>query len=302
MLQIHALRHALSVGYNVWSNYPVGFYYKDKYLCPKPLDMQALYTFDEGIAWGWVFIDEIDKWLDRQDWANMTSKIITQILTLIRHRQLSLGLSIQSLNWLNARGQFQVDAEISCRDAAYSPWGRINKLENGEVCNLIFKDHSGIYTGYTYDESGKLSFRDFRGRWLWNKYDTYYEFNPMDAKATYHIKKKEYEVDAETGEVTDLAYIKKLRSEQLDTDMCNISDLIWDLKGKGIDTIDRAEFRYMAKERGINIKDNKAFTTVLTNLNVGSASGGRKYNLLWADGERVSEGDNPSTPEKVLAD
>lgn len=68
--------------------------------------MEALYTFDEELTHGWVFIDEIDQRYDRQGWQSVTQKLLSSVLTQIRKRKLNLMATIQDLDWLNKRGSF----------------------------------------------------------------------------------------------------------------------------------------------------------------------------------------------------
>jgi hypothetical protein len=283
--QTEQLIKAHYAGFHVWSNYKVGFWYncplhrRKCFLHSEPLDMNAFYTFDKGLVWGWVYIDEIDKWMDCQEWQNVTQKIVSKVLTLIRHRQLSLGLTIQDLDWLNSRLKFQVDAELSCRDASFTPWGKSIGLKKGEVTNITARDYTGKLTGYMYKETGRVYTVDMRARWAWHHYDTFAEFDPMEGNARYTIERKEMRIDAD-GHVIDMTAYKKEKQLQLDTARGIILPIIVDLRNEGCDSIGKAEFRAKLYEKGINLPIQD-LGRILSSLNVEKKD--RTYDLSFVN-------------------
>ena len=179
----------------VWSNYPVGFYWtspvdrKLVYLEPKPLNIEAFYTFDDELSNGWAYIDEIDQWFDRQDWQSVTQKLLNKGMTQIRKKKLSITCTLQDFNWMNNRGEFQTDTIVKCREAAFTPWGKKQDVELGEVGFLTFRDKSGITTGYAYDELPKEFQLVFQGKRFWDCYNTEYQFDPLTSMTRYKIKR-----------------------------------------------------------------------------------------------------------------
>ncbi len=184
----------------IFSNYPVGFKYypghglPGTYLEPEPLNMEALYTFDKGFYRCRLYIDEIDQWLDRQEWMTTTQQILTKAVQLIRKRKMSISGTIQSFQWLNSKFQFQTDVIVKCREAAFSPWGRSRRLGLGEVGFTRWIDKSGILTGYTYEESAKEIPVTWQSKRFWDCYDTSYEFNPMETSTRYTLKRPQKEI------------------------------------------------------------------------------------------------------------
>jgi len=181
---------------HVWTNYPIGFFHRsivdDKmyYLKPEPLNMESFYTFDAGLAAGWVYIDEIDQWYDRQDWAAITQKLTNAVITQIRKRELSLSATTQNFQWLNARAQFQTDTLVNCREAAFTPWGRKMGLQMGKMSFLTLKDLSGVNTGYQYAENFRTySTKLTHGERYWDKYDTNFQFDPTETKKKFSLKR-----------------------------------------------------------------------------------------------------------------
>ena len=195
LLKCFYLRRYYGITRHVWTNYPIAFFHRSivdgkiYYLKPEPLNMESLYTFDKGLADGWVYIDEIDQWYDRQDWAAITQKLTNAVITQIRKRQLSLSATTQNFQWLNARAQFQTDTLIGCREAAFTVWGRKNHVRMGEISFLSLKDLSGVNTGYTFEETKRAyNARLTHGSRIWNIYDTNYQFDPTETKVRYKMK------------------------------------------------------------------------------------------------------------------
>ena len=189
------LKEFKGVETKVFSNYPVGFWYKPNvegmgkvYLEPEPLNMEALYLLDNELYDCWIFVDEIDQWADRQEWQTVAQKLLTSAMKMLRKRKLSIVASLQFYKELNIRLQRQTDIVVSCREAAFSSWGRSHNLDLGEVSFLSWMDRSGVMTGYTFDETGRVYNNMFHGKRFWNCYDTEYEFDPLSSKTRYRLK------------------------------------------------------------------------------------------------------------------
>jgi hypothetical protein len=244
---------------HVWTNYPIGFYHRsvldDKvyYLRPEPLNMESLYTFDAGLAAGWVCIDEIDQWYDRQDWAAVTQKLTNAVITQIRKRELSLLATTQNFQWLNARAQFQTDTLINCREAAFTTWGRKFGVQMGHVSFLTLKDLSGVNTGFQYSENFRTySTKLTHGERYWDKYDTNFQFDPMETKARYSIKRDAKTLVLGPGgyKVESTGQLDQMSSKSADPDMDLFSHVIEDLRDQGLTHVKSADIWRAAGELG----------------------------------------------------
>jgi hypothetical protein len=271
---------------HVWTNYPIGFYHtsmldgKVYYLKPEPLNMEALYTFDEGLASGRVFIDEIDQWYDRQDWAAVTQKLTNAVITQIRKRELSLDATTQNFQWLNARAQFQTDTLINCREAAFTSWGRKVGVRMGEISFMTLKDLSGVNTGYRYDENFRIySTKLVGGSRYWDCYDTNYQFDPNETKARYKIKTEAktitlgeggYKVQQEEGE--------EMRSRYQNPERALFSHVITELKDKGFNEVPLAWVLSRAYNLGYE-GNNRHAGEVISSLGFARNNSTRLYDI-----------------------
>lgn len=257
LLKSRYLKLLKGIDNRVWSNYPVGFNYK----CPienkvvhlesLPLNMETLYTWDDDLVQGWVFIDEIDQWYDRQEWNSVAQRLINKGMTQIRKKKLNIMASIQDMSWLNSRGQFQTDIIVNCRESAFSPWGRKMGLDLGMASFVSFRDNSGVMTGYKYEESHREYRQIYWGRKFWNYYDTDYQFDPLESMTKYKLKvpTKEIVVGGRPDNADD---VSPYQSEKKDKNFVLLSHLVEELKEEGRIEVPKSEFWKIAQERGFN--------------------------------------------------
>ena len=172
----------LIAGQKVWSNFPVAFSlrYEDgseQRYETMPLDMNAVYTFDSGLADGIVAIDELALWADSRRSMSVSNRLLNSIMTLIRKRRLSFYVTSQSEEWFDSRIRWQIDALCHCRDLCH----RYKELEPGTCIAQSWRDLSGYFTGYRYAETGRTYERIFHGKKFWHIYDSWQEFDVVEA-------------------------------------------------------------------------------------------------------------------------
>lgn len=245
----------------VWSNYPVAFWWNTPlgnrvYLQSEPINRDAVILFEKELGHGWVFITEMDQWLDKQDWGSNASKVIVKGMTQIRKRNLSFCGDLQDSTWLNGRASFQVDIKVGVRESAFTPWGRKQGVDLGEVSFLTFRDISGIMTGYKYEENWREYQLVFQGKRFHNIYDTNIEFDPLESRTKYKFKAPVKEIvyggdegsyDEEPGAIGPAG----LKSPVKNPDHSLLSDLVNELIGKGNKVIGTVQFWDEASNRGL---------------------------------------------------
>ncbi len=294
----------------IYSNYPVGFMYYPghplpaAYLKAEPLNMESLYVFDKTLQACRLYIDEIDQWLDRQEWMTTTQQILSKAVQLIRKRRMSISGTIQNFQWLNSKFQFQTDIVCQCRDAAYTPWGRERSLKPGEVIFSSWMDKSGIMTGYSYQDRPKLFPQIWQTKRFWGCYDTTYEFDPMETSTRYTLKRPQKEIvmpgaagrDDEESETPHAPFIRdknftSVRKSRIDT---LVADAVADLRSRGQLIIKTYEmFDFVAGLAGHEV-DKVAVGAALKKLGVKKYGSDRdRYNLTPSESEYAQEDDTP---------
>ena len=267
LLKFHYRNQIEGTNFRVWSNYPVEFYHtceithKVVRLASLALNMEALYTFDKDLANGWVFIDELDQWFDRQDWNNASQKLTHSALTQVRKKKLSLGATVQDIDWINGRITFQADIQLTCREAAFTPFGNKLGLDLGVASFQKWRDLSGTQTGYMFKETGREFQQTFWGKHFWNCYDTNYQFDPTETRTRYKLKAPSKIIQIGGGEemrsgdllpdnVPDLPY-KNTKSEKMNRDHVLLADLVQEFKDSGDNSMLTKDFWHLAEERGL---------------------------------------------------
>jgi len=246
---------------NVWSNYPVSFEYvpaddgmswpgasKPVQLTSLMLDVERLYTFAPEMREGKVFIDELDLIADRQDWMSGGQKLLMAIMRQIRKRHMGMTASIQSVNWLNPRFYFHIDTMIGCRDASVTAWGQDKGIDPGEITFLYAKDRSGFNTGYSYDETGQVYESFFRGRKVFNFYNTDYEFSPFEHMVSYQVKRKHKEIDPFANETEQQMQDEATKANDV------VANTLLNFKSKGLEKVSLADFKKEIAAGGLELK------------------------------------------------
>lgn len=280
----------------IFSNYPAGFVYypghglPSSYLKPEPLNMEALYIFDRELYQCRLYIDEIDQWLDRQEWMTTTQQILAKAVQLIRKRKMSITGTIQAFEWLNSKFQFQTDIVVKCRDAAFTPWGKGRRLQLGEVSFTDWKDKSGVMTGYSYDESQKIVSVTFQGKRFWNCYDTTFEFDPMETSTRYTLKRPQKEIimpgaagsDDNNSDAPRTPFIrdKNYHSERKNRIDVIVAQAVDDLRTQDKYLVKKGDMFEMVNSLAGSDVDHRDIGAALSRLGIKTyGSGLSKYNL-----------------------
>ncbi len=288
----------------IYSNYPVGFMYYPghglpaAYLKPEPLNMEALYVLDKGFNKCRIFIDEIDQWLDRQEWQTTTQRILSKAVQLIRKRKMSIHGTIQSFGWLNSKFQFQTDVICKCREAAFRPWGRERNLGLGEVGFTDWQDKSGVLTGYPFEELQREFSFTHQSKRFWNCYDTDFEFDPLETSTRYTLKRPKKEIvlpgsdgssRSDTGPQTPYIRDIKMHSERKGRIDSLVADAVYDFREKGQFKVKTGEmFDFVNGLAGHEV-DKAEIGAALKRMGIKKCGSGYSHYNLYPDEENRVE-------------
>lgn len=229
----------------VWSNYTIKF----PFMWPNgeierfeslPLDMNALYTFDSGLREGVVLIDEVNLWASNRRSMSVANRLLNSVMTLIRKRKLTFMFTCQNYQWLDSQLRWQTDALILCHDQHYSYPQRYP--EPGQMISQTWRDMSGIYTGRPYHETGKEYYQFFLAKPYWGCYDSWQEFDVVDASRS-------------VIQLTDKKVIDYRAKSQLlnDTGAKSISEVLEELRSHGLNQLTSSEAKEFLDSQGFNI-------------------------------------------------
>jgi len=238
-------------GIQVWSNINIEFSSsivtpgKLTHYCSTPIDMDAIYSFDQGVANGFVYIDELPLWVNSRRSMTVANSLVNSMFSIIRHRGLSFGITSQQYDWLDKRIKYQVDILVSCFDLHFKFW----HLPPGALIGLAIKDLSGLTTGHPYHQTGRVRQRQLYAKPFWNCYDSWQEFDVLEAAQS--VKRGERK--SKEGISNDKGILAHLSAELRNNGQGKMStSVFYDMaRVRGYDSTVKEGNIIMAKELGI---------------------------------------------------
>jgi len=180
---------ALLNSQNVFSNYPIDFWFKEneesetKHYKSEPLLLEELLRIDDPEVQNkyrrsLCIWDETALSLYSRNSQAVVNKMYGLIITLIGKLELSFDFTTQFISLLDKNIRIQEDALIFCSDLSF----KYPHLQRGSVISQIWQDISGRYTGEMYEYSNQTYQQTFYDKWVWNIYDTLGTFDILKAQ------------------------------------------------------------------------------------------------------------------------
>lgn len=188
---------ALIGGNNVFSNYPISFTYDGELYKSNVVDFITLYNMDKSVHDGFVLLDEVNLWVGSRSSMTTGNKLLAAWIQLIRKRNLSVRFTTQIFMSIDKMLREQTDFTVQCFDHYY----RNRALGRGNRIDQTIIDWSGYGTGrplYKWDDwtarNQNTRYQQLHGRRFWNIYNTWQEFDIMDAMSKVEIDRKKKKV------------------------------------------------------------------------------------------------------------
>lgn len=186
-------------GKNVWANYPIKFKYDDgkelKEYSSKPLEIDNLVKMDPEIKDGVIALDEFNLWCSNRSSGAIVNRMLNAWCQLIRKRNISVYITCQDFHTLDRQWRWQTDVVVECSDLHY----RYKQLPRGKCIGQKLLDWSGYFTGHAIyarsaseiDIAWSNATRRIlaKGDLFWNCYDSWTEFDILDAMSKYEIER-----------------------------------------------------------------------------------------------------------------
>jgi hypothetical protein len=167
----------------VISNYPMKWGIKNrsgkiKVYKSEPLDLVKMVNFDADYQHSLIVLDECPAILNRMGMSSNRNKIINLWIQQLRKNRNSLVLCSQDFKLIDYEAQYQTDIVIYCKDAyrRYPASG----VKRGGVVLMDMIDHSGQWTGYTYDEKPVARRQRLCSEYVWGTFDTYFQLDIIE--------------------------------------------------------------------------------------------------------------------------
>ncbi len=180
----------------IFSNYPIEYklYHRGGYVTyhkAEVLDIYQMLQFDEKYKHAIILLDEAPMVINRLAAMTWKNRLIDIFLQLLRKDRNSFFYCSQNFRWVDNEVRWQTDLLTSCRDASR----RYKGVERGTVIMADTIDHSGIWTGYTYEEQPVTYPLTLDGTdRIWNCFDSYLHFDVMESLRKVELQTQSYKV------------------------------------------------------------------------------------------------------------
>jgi len=201
-LMAHYLLNGLIAGFPVYTNlelYPEKLNVKlDK--IHKPLKLDGLLSFDPSLDQAIIGIEELGTWVE-----SLRAQSASNIL-LSKFFQLFIGKKGLRIFFTNQSGHLpywtweQIDMHIEAHDLFFTEWGREASLAKGTSFYYVATDKSGIFTGW---QGTTWTFGLRQANKLWDKFNSYQQFDPLQWAVKTKIVGKERTWDMDEGRMYD---------------------------------------------------------------------------------------------------
>lgn len=175
---------AMASGLPVWANFPIKFYFVDRWdrshtLESKPLYFKDIFKLSPDLHGGWILIDEYQDWDNALMFMSTQSRLLQAFWAQIRKNDLSFAYGSKKLKWIGYKTREETDIDVICRDSFFSDG--YGKLDRGEVIYWNIMDLSGMWTGRPFEEHPVIHHKRLYAKILWGSYDTKLRFDLFEA-------------------------------------------------------------------------------------------------------------------------
>ncbi len=137
-------------------------------------------------------IDEMQNHFDRMSYGDVKTRMFSNGVGAQR-RKMNMGIvfTVQDINWGYGRLAWLAHVLADCYDLFWSPWGKYEGLERGELLRITFTDMKGFFTGEKLTEVGSIR---LRGKPLREAFNSFKSTNVYENIARVRIKRPEVEI------------------------------------------------------------------------------------------------------------
>ncbi len=194
----------LAHGRKVWSNIPIGgkLYYQgqEKVLASHEFEAEMLWSFDENLRNGAVFIDEANYYIDSRRSTSNKNLLFGDLAQQIRKRKMSLIFTVQFEGWLEYRIRQMLDLCCRCQDRY-----RLDlSYGKGETIDINVEDWSGIITGkpfqYTNENATEIS---LMAKKAWGIYNTENIVDIWEARQGVEVHQERVQLNVGRNKIAD---------------------------------------------------------------------------------------------------
>lgn len=137
-------------------------------------------------------IDELQNHFDKMSYGDVKTRMFSNGVGAQR-RKMNMGIAftVQDINWGYGRLAWLSHVLADCYDLFWSPWGKQEGIERGELLRITFTDMKGFYTGEPMSPMGSIR---LKGKPLREAFNSFKSTNVYENIARVKIKRPEVEV------------------------------------------------------------------------------------------------------------
>lgn len=201
-MSVQALMDMVIHNKTVWANYPVHCDVDTgnsviKHFKSESVEIDDLVSMRPDICDGIICLDELNLWANNRGAMSICNRMLNAWMQLIRKRRLSIYITVQAFESLDRMIRWQTDITCLCHDMHFV----IRQLPEGAYIKQKVCDWSGIFTGnpissyrydnnYIYQRERNTRKRYMRGRRFWGIYDSWNEFDIINAMKKFQIERE----------------------------------------------------------------------------------------------------------------
>jgi len=139
-----------------------------------------------------ICIDEIQNFFNSLKHMSTLNYLFANLSAQRRHRNIGIIYTVQDWAWLDNRIRWLTHTLATCYDLYWSPWGKEQELERGELISVTFYDVKGFFTGKPWTPSSPFT---LKAKSIWPCYDSWCDVDIFEGMAQLKIKKPTYTIN-----------------------------------------------------------------------------------------------------------
>lgn len=165
----------------------------------EPLDIAKLLKFDDDYKGCILVLDEAPRVINRLSTMTWKNRLFNLWVQQIRHSEQSLFYASQEFRLIDGELRWQTDIIAECMDAKIL-WPEAD-YEEGAIILADLYDHSGQWTGYSYEKRPrKIKRKRIITELIWGTFDTYHESDVFESLKRVNLNVGEYQIGEEENE------------------------------------------------------------------------------------------------------
>jgi hypothetical protein len=217
-----------------------------KHIEAKVLNMREFLVLSESFKKSVMLIDELPLYASSLRVSSNNNFLLQQVSQQLRKLQMTVLYTLQAFKFGDPYFSFQTDLVFECKDLSFTPWGREEGLEEGELIGVQIKDLTGVYTGRPFAAYPETHCFTVNIKPIWGIFDTYLIVDPKEGRVQYQIEKEQVLI----GHNAEGSYIKTVQSPE--EKEARFQSIVNQLVANNADSVSSNELFGYAAEVGID--------------------------------------------------